>query len=622
MDGGPNSAFAQIDFAQIDPDADVWDRAENSNAANNSEVIDFSSVSMLDLDAPKKAVQQFRQGSSMLREQNSKQAIRYLEKAISIYPKFVSAYNALGLAYLDQQDPRARDEFLAAAKLDDQFPGSFLNLGILALSSSNFSDAESNLSKAASLRPDDARILTALAFAENGNHNYTETLHTIERVHTLEHRGMANAHYIGAAAALSLNDLTTTRTQLLTFLKEDPSNPLAPVAREKLGLLFDHPRPATNSVTAASRPTTGADRFTVQTFPNTPYLQNELREVKNDSDQDTAIADLCSHCETTPDPPISPAPPAALPLTSWDQLFTIRQVVDETALFFSVSEGGHMVDNLSLSDIKVRDDNKPPQKIVDFIPQSRLPLRLGLLIDVSNSVEKRFSFEKGATEKFIQKVLNGTTDLGFVAAFNRNTIVTQDFTSDPAHLTSSIAKLSTGGETALFDAIHFACWKLAAYPDQGRVARVLVVLTDGEDNSSHRSLKQTIEAAEAASVTVYTVSTSGHDQPPGLFNDKTTADHILEAMAERTGGESIFPTSLRSLDHYLEHLPDIIRSRYLIAYKPADFTPNGQYRQIQVNAQKNGKRLRVHVRKGYFARLAVPSADQPTRAAAIMPLKP
>lgn len=619
MDGGPNSAFAQIDFAQIDPDADVWDRAENPNYGN-SEVIDFSSVSMLDLDAPKKAIQQFRQGASLLREQKSKDAVKYLEKAISIYPKFVSAYNALGLAYLDQQDPRAKDEFMAAAKLDDQFPGSFLNLGILALSSSNFSDAESSLTKAASLRPDDARILTALAFAEHGNHNYMETLHTVERVHTLEHRGIANAHYIGAAAALSLNDLTTTRVQLLTFLKEDPSNPLAPVAREKLETLFH--RPAVNSATALARPTQGADNSTVQTFPNSAYLQNELREVQDESKQDTAIADLCSHCETTPDPTVNS--PASPPLTRWDQLFVIHQVVDETALFFSVSDGRHMVDDLSLADIQVRDDNKPPLRIVDFIPQSRLPLRLGLLIDMSTSVEKRFSFEKSAAEKFIQRVLNGTTDLAFVAAFNRSVLVTQDFTADPRDLTASIANLSTGGETALFDAVHFACWKLVAYPDHSRVARVLVVLTDGEDNSSHRSLKQTIEAAEAAGVTIYTVSTSGHeaDSPPGIFSDKTAADHVLDAIAQRSGGESIFPGSLRSLDRYLEHLPSVIRSRYLIAYKPADFIPNGQYRPIQVIAHKDGRQLRVHVRKGYFARLAVSSPGNSNRAAAIMPMKP
>ena len=615
MNGGPDSAFAQIDFAQIDPDADVWDRAENPNAPGNTEVIDFGSVSMLDLDAPKKAIQQFRAGSALLREQRSREAIRYLEKAIFLYPKFVSAYNALGLAYLDQRDLRARDEFLAAAKLDDQFPGSFLNLGILALSSSNFTDAESNLARAAALRPDDAKILTALAYAQNGVRNYTETLHTVERLHQLEHRGVANAHYIAAAAALSLNDLAHTRTQLLTFLQEDPTNPLAPVAREKLQTLF--PRPATKSAAASPRPAIAADTVTVQTFPDTAYLKNELQEIKDDSDQDNTVADLCSDCETTPDPPVVVSAPApALPAA--DQLFTIHQVVDETALFFSVSDGGHMIDDLSLADIQVRDDNKPPQKIVDFIPQSRLPLRLGLLIDTSNSVEKRFSFEKRATEQFIQKVLNGTTDLAFVAGFNRHVLVMQDFTSNPAELTESIANLSNGGETALFDAIYTACWKLAAYPDEGRVARVLVVLTDGEDNSSHRSLKQAIDAAEAAGVTIYTVSTSGHeeDRLTGLFRDKTAADRIMELIAQRSGGESIFPHDMRSLNRYLEHLPGVIHSRYLIAYKPAGFTPDGKYRSIQVVARgQDGRRFRVHVRKGYFARLAVSSAEESTTSA-------
>ena len=131
-----------------------------------------------------------------------------------------------------------------------------------------------------------------------------------------------------------------------------------------------------------------------------------------------------------------------------------------------------------------------------------LPLRLGLLIDTSESVQERVTFEKRAAEKFIDRVVNKDSDLAFVEGFRDEATVTQDFTPDPVKLAQGIEKLSTGGNgTGLFDAVFLACWKLAAYPDQGRTARVLVVVTDGEDNSSHRSLKQAIEEAEAAGVT-------------------------------------------------------------------------------------------------------------------------
>ena len=68
-------------------------------------------------------------------------------------------------------------------------------------------------------------------------------------------------------------------------------------------------------------------------------------------------------------------------------------------------------------------------------------------------------------------------------------------------------QLGSHGGTALFDAVSFGCWKLAAYPDYERVAKVLVVVTDGEDNASHKSLRQAIRDEEATGVTVYTIST-------------------------------------------------------------------------------------------------------------------
>ena len=104
-------------------------------------------------------------------------------------------------------------------------------------------------------------------------------------------------------------------------------------------------------------------------------------------------------------------------------------------------------------------------------------------------------------------MLTGSSDLGFIAGFSHEFAVTQDFSSDPAELARGIEKLGNRGGTALFDAVSIACRKLAAYPESDRVARVLVILSDGEDNSSQTSLKQSIQAAEKTGVTIYTVST-------------------------------------------------------------------------------------------------------------------
>ena len=107
-----------------------------------------------------------------------------------------------------------------------------------------------------------------------------------------------------------------------------------------------------------------------------------------------------------------------------------------------------------------------------------------------------------------------------------------------------------------------------------------MILSDGEDNSSHSSLKQSIQAAERAGVTVYSVSTR-EDK-----GDKTDADRVLEVLAERSGGEAMFPGDMMTLSKSFDKLHDLIRSRYFVAYKPANFQPNGSYRAISVTAEK------------------------------------
>jgi Ca-activated chloride channel family protein len=597
MNAGPDSAFAQIDFAQIY--LDTGNRQVKKNAEQQEQrkhLVDSGAVSTLDLDAPGKAIDEFNTATTLLKAQKSKEAIAHLQKAIAAYPKFVIAHNTLGLAYLDQEDGRAKDEFEAAAKLDEKFPGSFLNLGLLALSVKDFGTARSHLEKAASLSSKDPKILSALAFAENGDHQYQQTLETTNRVHALDHRGMANVHYIAAAAALSLSDLDKVQTELKLFLGEDPTNPLAPVARKNLDTLA-HRNQGTSVTAGSPAATTTSASATPQTLANSKYLAEQVNSVAPE------VGTAPTPAEPTAVAANANSTSGVLPevARSAGGAWTIRKSVDETALFFAVSSHGHMVSDLDLSNIQIRDDNKPPEKVLQFVPQSKLPLRLGLLIDTSGSVQTRFSFEKNAASKFLEKVLNGTSDLGFVAGFSSDTTVTQDFTADPAALGKGVETLTKGGGTALFDAISLASWKLAAYPEQERVARVLVVLSDGEDNSSHRSLKQVIEDAETKGVTIYTLSTSED------ANAKTDADRVLQLLAERSGGESMFPGDMMALDKSLGRLRDLIRSRYLIAYKAAGFAPNGKYRTIHIDAEKDGKHLQVHARKGYYARVESPN---------------
>jgi len=587
-----------MDFAQmyLDQINRRTDKSEHQRK-QDKELIDSGVLSALDLEAPNKAVEEYNQGISLMKAQHSKEAIKHLQRAIDAYPKFVSAHISLGLAYVDQEDtPHARGEFETAAKLDAKFPGSFVNLGMVALSMNDFATAQPELEKAASLRPKDAKILSSLAYAQNGTHQFENVLETAKRVHALDHKGMAKVHYVAASAAMSLKDFDAMERELNFFLSEDPTNAFAPVARQNLAALTHNK--AVRAARAASPPqaTTLVASLRPESFPNSERLKAQLSAVGDESDagacEDCGMpGDTSSAAEAGVAANVPPVP------SSRSGAWTIRQSVDEVTMFFSVSSHGHMVNDLQQSDIRILDDNKPPEKIVQFAPQSKLPLRLALLVDTSGSVVDRFSFEKRAAEKFVEKMLNGSSDLGFIAGFSHETTVTQDFTGDPGELGKGIEKLANGGGTALFDAVLLACRKLAAYPENERVARVLVILSDGEDNSSHSSLKQSIQAAERAGVTVYSVSTR-EDR-----GDKTDADRVLEVLAERSGGEAMFPGDMMTLSKSFDKLHDLIRSRYFVAYKPANFQPNGSYRAISVIAEKDGNRLQVRARKGYHARL-------------------
>src|SRR5580692_12866354 len=580
LNTGADSVMSQIDMVELYVEQqNKHTKFLEEQKLADKKLIDSGVVSALDLDAPNGAIEDFNRARTLLKAQNSKEAIKQLQKAIAGYPKFVSAHVGLGLAYVDQEDPvKAKSEFETAAKLDDKFPGSFLHLGRLALSQNDFPAAESALEKAAALQPKDVNILSVLAYAQNGTHQYGHALETAQLVHTLDHKGMANVHYVAASAAMSLKDFEAMERELNLFLGEDPTNAFAPTARQNLAALTHNKAVrAAGASTPTQNPTMVAS-LRPSTFPNAQRLKAELGDLGSESD-----AGSCEDCGALVE--ASAAPDANRSTTSFSDSrvapglasgWTIRTSVDQVTLFFTVTQHGHMVNDLQESNVRVLDNNKPPDRMEQFAPQSKLPLRLALIVDTSGSVRDRFLFEKHAATKFVQKILSSHSDLAFIAGFSEENTVTQDFTSDPAELGQGIEKLANGGGTALFDAVSFACRKLDAYPESERVARVLVILSDGEDNSSHSSLKQSIQAAERTGVTIYTVSTR-EDR-----GDKTDADSVLEMLAERTGGEAMFPGDMHSLGGSFDKLHDVIRSRYFVAYKPADFQPNGSYRTISV----------------------------------------
>jgi VWFA-related protein len=277
-----------------------------------------------------------------------------------------------------------------------------------------------------------------------------------------------------------------------------------------------------------------------------------------------------------------------------DSVLTIRKRVDEVnVLFIATDKHGKFVRNLNQNDFNFLDDHKPVQSIVNFKRETDLPLKMGLLIDVSGSVHTRFDFEQDAATSFMQHVIRPGFDKAFVMGFNSTHQVSQDFTDNVERLSQGVRSLHDGGGTALYDAIYDACKDKLLKESSDRPSRkALILLSDGDDNQSDHSLGQAVEMAQRAEVIIYAISTD--DSGLILRGDKN-----LEHLAAATGGRAFFPFKMKDIKNSFAAIEDELRSQYVVSYHPADFDADGRYRTIEISALK--KDLQVRARQGYYA---------------------
>lgn len=280
-------------------------------------------------------------------------------------------------------------------------------------------------------------------------------------------------------------------------------------------------------------------------------------------------------------------------LASATDSWTLHKQVNEVQVLFTASQRGKFVGGLTRDDIRVQ-DNKRPAAILDFRGQDNVPLRIVLLVDTSDSIRRRFVFEKEAARLFLRQTLRTDADLAMIAGFDRHLHVAQDFSHDPELLSDGIERLAPGGQTAVFDSVAEACRRLAR-TGPGMVAKVLIMLSDGDDNASRITRQAAIAAAQQAEVTIYTIGVN-HESWSFI------GDENLKHLAAPTGGEALFPGTERKVARSFARISEELRHRYAIAYRPPEFAANGRFHRIRIEARKSGKKLKVTARKGYYAR--------------------
>jgi Ca-activated chloride channel family protein len=262
-----------------------------------------------------------------------------------------------------------------------------------------------------------------------------------------------------------------------------------------------------------------------------------------------------------------------------------------------VDRKGNLVTDLTTADFEIVEDGHA-QTIRFFAAgdsasaDERPALHLGLLLDVSESMGEDMPFSKTASIKF----LNTLTDAVDVAVvdFDSEVRTARYGQNDFARLIERIRQKKAKGDTALYDAI--ATYLHSASEQDGR--KVMLLYTDGGDTRSSVPFRELMDLLKASDVTVYAIGELAHQSP----STTTQQRMILQQIAEVTGGQAFFPTSVKELDGVYEKVVRQIRAQYTIGYLSTNEKTDGTWRKVDVRvARKNGRDLRTRSRKGYFA---------------------
>ena len=217
-----------------------------------------------------------------------------------------------------------------------------------------------------------------------------------------------------------------------------------------------------------------------------------------------------------------------------------------------------------------------------------IPVTVGLVVDQSTSMRPKLVEVIAAARAFVRS--SNRDDEMFVVNFNEKVSLGLPsairFTNNTVLLANAIATTPAGGQTALYDAIARALQELQA---GSRDKKVLIVVSDGGDNASTRSLAQVMKLAEQSSAVIYTIGVFDEDDP-----DRNPG--VLKRLAQATGGEAFLPNQLSEVAPICERIARDIRHQYTIGYVPTNPARDGVYRAIRVLARSAGPRqiVRAH----------------------------
>jgi len=273
-----------------------------------------------------------------------------------------------------------------------------------------------------------------------------------------------------------------------------------------------------------------------------------------------------------------------------DEGFVIKTTVQEVTLHATVIDDKHrLVNSLTKNDFQVF-ENGQLQQIKSFARRD-VPVAVGIIIDNSGSMRDKRPAVNRASVNFVRS--SNSNDEVFIVNFNDEYYLDQDFTDKVPQLQEALEHIESRGGTALYDAIVASAEHLKKNARLEK--KVLLVVTDGEDNASRESLEQAIRRLQADNgPTVYTIGILGEEK-------QRRARRALTAMSEQTGGVAFFPKDVSEVESITQQVAHDIRNQYIIGYAPTTPKQAGGYRTVRVDARAPGyKHLMVRTRSGYY----------------------
>jgi len=253
---------------------------------------------------------------------------------------------------------------------------------------------------------------------------------------------------------------------------------------------------------------------------------------------------------------------------------------------------GGLVGDLTADDFEILEDGHK-QTITYFAvgdaPEGGPEMHLGLMLDVSDSMEDDLPFTKTAAIKFLN-TLTDAVDIT-VVDFDTEVRVARFSQAEFARLIERIRQKKVSGDTAIYDAI--GVYLDGASGQRGR--KIMLLYTDGGDTRSSMSLNELMDLLKASDATVYVIGELEHQ----LSSARNPQRMVMERIAEVTGGQAFFPTSVKQLDEIYQKVLAQIRAQYTLGYVSSNPKMDGAWRKVDIRVAR--KDLRTRARKGYFA---------------------